>query len=55
MDRKKLVTTAGIEPATYSLGNCCSIQLSYVVVETYFIDDKESLSKSELFESQLLP
>jgi hypothetical protein len=28
---RKLVTTAGIEPATHSLGNCCSIQLSYVV------------------------
>ena len=27
-----LVTTAGIEPATYSLGNCRSIQLSYVVM-----------------------
>lgn len=28
---KEVATTAGIEPATYSLGNCCSIQLSYVV------------------------
>lgn len=27
--RRGLVPTAGIEPATYSLGNCRSIQLSY--------------------------
>lgn len=26
-----MVTTGGIEPPTYSLGNCCSIQLSYVI------------------------
>jgi len=26
-----MVTRAGIEPATYSLGNCRSIQLSYRV------------------------
>lgn len=30
----RLATTAGIEPATYSLGNCCSIQLSYVVMSS---------------------
>lgn len=27
----QMATMAGIEPATYSLGNCCSIQLSYIV------------------------
>lgn len=27
-----MATTARIELATCSLGNCCSIQLSYVVV-----------------------
>ena len=26
---RKMVPWAGIEPATHSLGNCCSIQLSY--------------------------
>jgi hypothetical protein len=31
-----LASPAGLEPATYSLGNCCSIRLSYGDTQRFF-------------------